>query len=170
MNAEQESVAYFEDRDFLTLRCDSECHVHFNVMPNRPVTEDLKAREFRIGSTWIEAEFDRTYHSLMLNSPSHLTFVAALIQMQKVTYVYSCHRFGFDPDVRQPEVLKVWPTNISITMRDMVTQGERLVHRMDVTAYRKIDERKYLATAKSRIGALQIDASAVIVLLRDACL
>jgi hypothetical protein len=138
-------------------------------MPDRPVKEELRIRQYRIGPHWIEAEFDRTYSSSMVNSPSHLTFVSALIQMQKVTYVYSCHRFGFDPDVRQPEALKIWPTTASITMREMVTDEESLVHRMDFTGYRKIEDRKYLATAVSRIGALQLDASAVILLLNDPC-
>lgn len=150
--------------------CDSECRIDFNVMPDRPVREGLRIREFRLGPNWIEAEFDRTYESSMAESPSHLTFVSALIQMQKVTYVYSCHRFGFDPNVRGPEALKIWPTDLSIVMRDMVTDEKRLVHRMDFTSYRKMRDRKYLATAKSRVGPLQIDASAMICLLRDPCL
>jgi hypothetical protein len=147
----------------------SECHISFNVMPDRSVREELRIREFRVGHNWIEAEFDRTYYSAMLNSPSHLTFVAALVQMQKVTYVYSCHRFGFDPDVRSPESLKIWPTNATIIMRDLVRDDERLVHRMDFTGYRKLETRKYMATATSRIGVLHIDATAMIVLLKDPC-
>ncbi len=148
----------------------SETHIAFNVMPDRPVREQLRMRQFRVGATWIEAEFDRTYSSSMLNSPSHLTFVAALVQMQKITYVYCCHRLGFDPDVNKPEVLKIWPTHTNITMRDLVRAEENLVHRMDFRVFRRLDQMKYLATATSRIGVLQIDASAMIHLLRAQCL
>ena len=145
----------------------SVCGIAFNVMPDRPVHEELRIREFRIGADWIEAEFDRSYQSSMINSPSHLTFVSALIQMQKITYVYACSRFGFDPTVTATECLKVWPTNVNIVMRDLVREEEGLVHRMDFTGFRKVDARKYLATATSRIGVLQIDASAMLLLLRD---
>jgi hypothetical protein len=168
-DAQQTASPQFAQNKTRVVSCNSECHVLFNVMPDRSVKEELRITEFRIGPTWIEAEFDRTYHSSMLNSPSHLTFVSALIQMQKVTYVYSCHRFGFDLDVRQPEVLKVWPTSLSIGMRDLVTDETRLIHRMDFAGYRKIENRKYLATAISRIGVLQIDGSAMITLLREPC-
>ena len=148
----------------------SETHIAFNVMPDRPVREQLRMRQFRVGATWIEAEFDRTYSSSMLNSPSHLTFVAALVQMQKITYMYCCHRLGFDPDVNKPEVLKIWPTHTNITMRDLVREEGNLVHRMDFRVFRRLDQVKYLATATSRIGVLQIDASAIIHLLRAPCL
>ena len=61
----------------------SSCHVGFNVMPDRAIREELVIPEFRVGQTWIEAEFDRTYSSSMLNSPSHLTFVSALVQLAR---------------------------------------------------------------------------------------
>lgn len=163
------SAAVLGPQAFQRVQHSSACHVSFNVMPNRAVREELRIREFRVGPTWIEAEFDRTYHSSMLNSPSHLTFVSALIQMQKITYVYSCHRFGFDPNLRRPESLKVWPIALSVLMHEMVTHEKRLVHRMDFTSYRKIENRKYLATARTTIGPLQIDGSAMILLLRDPC-
>jgi hypothetical protein len=147
--------------------CDSVCGLNFNVMPGRPVKEELSMKEFRIGTDWIEAEFDRKYYSSMLNSPNHLTFIAALIQMQKVTYVFACHRLGFVPDVRGPEVLKVWPTRVAVTMRDLVREEKSLVHRMDFTVFRRVEARKYLATTKSHIGILQIDASAMIMPLRE---
>jgi hypothetical protein len=158
-----------EDASVRRIEDSSECLITFNVMPERGVTEELRIREFRVGPKWIEAEFDRTYSTSMLNSPSHLTFVSALIQMQKVTYVYACHRFGFDPDVRKQEVLKIWPTDLSIGMRELVREDQKLVHRMDVKGFRKLEPRKFLATATSRIGALQIDGSALIMLLRDPC-
>jgi hypothetical protein len=145
----------------------SVCTVAFNVMPGRPLQEELRIREFRIGADWIEAEFDRSYQSSMINSPSHLTFVSALIQIQKVTYVYACHRLGFNPTVTDTECLKVWPTSVNIVMRDLVREEEGLVHRMNFTGFRKVDTRKYLAVATSRIGILQIDASAMLMLLRD---
>jgi hypothetical protein len=144
------------------------CSVVFNVMPGRAVKEDLRIREFRIGADWIEAEFDRSYSSEMLNSPSHLTFIAALIQMQKVTYVYCCYRLGFDPNPILGEHLKIWPTSVTVTMRDLVTEESRLVHRMEFQSFRKLNANKYLAVARSTIGVLQIDASALVMLLQDS--
>jgi hypothetical protein len=151
----------------LSITDSSVCSIGFNVMPGRPVQEELRIREFRIGADWIEAEFDRSFQSSMVNSPSHLTFVSALVQMQKITYVYACSRFGFNPAVTDTECLKVWPTNINIVMRDLVREEEGLVHRMDFTGFRKLEARKYLATATSRIGVLQIDGSAMLLLLQD---
>ena len=146
----------------------SKCHISFNVMPERSVTEELTMREFRIGKTWIEAEFDRDYKSEMLSSPTHLTFVSALIQMQKVTYVYCCSKFGFPIDVAGNECLKVWPTDVHISMPGMVTIESGLVHRMDFIGFRKIEPRKYLAIAKSNISnTLEINASAIIQLLQE---
>jgi hypothetical protein len=147
--------------------CDSIYGLNFNVMPGRPVKEELSMKEFRVGPDWIEAEFDRKYYSSMLNSPNHLTFIAALIQMQKVTYVYACHRLGFVSDVKGPEVLKVWPTSVNVTLRDLVREEKSLVHRMDFTVFRRVEARKYLATTKSRIGIMRIDASAMIMPLRE---
>ena len=148
----------------------SECNVEFNVMPDRSVREALRIREFRIGPNWIEAEFDRSYDSDMLNSPSHLTFVSALIQMQKVTYVYACHRFGFSVDVFQPEALKIWPTDVRVTMPGLVRDEKYLVHRMDFIGFRQVGVHAHFATATSRIGVLCIEGSAMIQLLRQPCL
>ncbi len=153
-----------------TLPDGSQCHVAFNVMPERGVTETLRMREFRIGETWIEAEFERTYLTEMLSSPSHLTFVSALVQMQKITYVYCCHRFGFPLDLTSEEALKIWPTDIHVRMRNLVSEEAALVHRLDITGFRRMDTHKYFASTSSTVnGTLQIDASALIHLLRDPC-
>lgn len=143
----------------------SECEIVFNVMPNRPVREQLKMREFRIGATWIEAEFDRSYHSSMLNSPSHLTFIAALIQMQKIVYVYSCHKLRLDPDVEKSETLKIWPTSASLTMKDLVREEKSIVHRIDFHAFRKVESKKYFTRLTSIVGIMEIDVSGIIILL-----
>jgi hypothetical protein len=152
------------------LEARSECSVSFNVMPNRPVREELRIHEYRIGPNWIEAQFDRTYYTSMVNSPTHLTFVAALVQMQKITYVYACRRFGFSSDLRDTEALKIWPTDVQVSMRDLVRDETQLVHRMEFTTFRKLAHRKYLAVATSSIGALRIDGSAMIILLSEPCL
>jgi len=131
------------------------------------VREVLRIGRFRIGEDWIEAEFDRSYQSSMINSPSHLTFISALIQTQKVIYVYACHRFGFNPSVAESECLKVWPTSVQVVMRDQVREEEGLVHRIDFTGFRKVEPRKYLVTVTCRIGILQIDGTAILLLLRD---
>src|SRR5579884_1602489 len=65
--------------------------IQFNVMPARPVSETLRPKEYRIWNRYIEAEFDREYYSSMLNSPDHLIFLTALIQVQRIVYIYLCH-------------------------------------------------------------------------------
>lgn len=138
-------------------------------MPGRSVTESLNMRRFLIGPTWIEAEFDRSYESEMLDSPSHLTFISALIQMQKITYVYCCSKFGFKIDVDKPEHLKVWPTSLDIKMPAMVTEDQKIIHRLDFLSFRKVERYKYFIEVQSAIGnILKIDAGAIIQLLRPS--
>ena len=67
MDADVVALAHLPDTHYRVAKCDSACHVNFNVMPDRPVSEERKIREFRIGPTWIEAEFDGTCHYSMLN-------------------------------------------------------------------------------------------------------
>ncbi|RVT48112.1 hypothetical protein [Rubrivivax albus] len=137
-------------------------------MPERHVLEELHVREFRIGGTWIEAQFDRTYQSAMLNSPSHLTFIAALVQMQKLTYVYACNRLGLNADVHAAEALKVWPTSLSISLRDMVVDEKALVQRIEFTEFRKLSRNKFHAKARSEVGPIAIDATAMIIVIGEA--
>jgi hypothetical protein len=146
----------------------SVCTLQFNVMPGREVREDVEIRQYRIGRMWIEAEFDRRYESTMLHSPSHLTFVAALVQMQKIAYVFCCHRLGFDPDVSQPEHLKIWPTDLTISMTDLVRTERGLVHRMEFSLFKRLGPTKYVAVATTRIGdGLVINGRIMIQLLRE---
>ncbi|MEM7192787.1 MAG: hypothetical protein AAF405_07985, partial [Pseudomonadota bacterium] len=88
----------------------------FNVMPERPVKEVLHIREYRLGDHYAEAHFDRSYHSSMLKSPSHLIFLSAVAHLQKIVYVYACHHLGLEYDPHGPEKLKIWPTTVNIEM------------------------------------------------------
>lgn len=147
---------------------DSQCLVSFNVMPGREVSETLTMKKYTVGEGWIEAEFDRAYQSAMLNSPSHLTFIAACIQMQKIIYVYCCSQFGLSTDVHGPEQLKVWPTSIHISMPKMVIEEAGIRHRIEFTEFRKIDHQKYFCAVKSKIsGLVTIDSSGIISLIEE---
>src|SRR4051812_49354203 len=74
----------------------SEVELTFNVMPNRPVTEKLKIREYRLWDRYAEATLDREYFSSMEKSPNHLVFLTACAHFQKICYVYLTHEFGFE--------------------------------------------------------------------------
>ncbi|MEE9190044.1 MAG: hypothetical protein V3U16_04670 [Candidatus Neomarinimicrobiota bacterium] len=128
-------------------------NVSFNVMPDRPVEEKLHVREYRIWDSGIEAIFDRSFHTTMDKSPSHLTFITALIHMQKMLYVYMCHDQNIEYDPFKPEKLKIWPTILSIDMPKLVTKSENISHKMwikDVSPMTKSNH--YLVTADTVVG------------------
>ncbi len=140
--------------------------IQFNVMPERPVSEILRPKEYRIWNRYIEAEFDRQYYSSMLSSPDHLIFLTSLIQVQRMVYIYMCHERRLRYEPLKPELLKVWPTNINVEMPKMVTETSGLVHRLRLTKLRQLDGKRFFAESKSDVnGVIEISASAFIHLL-----
>ena len=65
--------------------------IKFNVMNGKDVEEILFVKEYRIWDNAIETIFDRDYKTDMLNSPSHLTFLSSLTNLQKMVYVFMHH-------------------------------------------------------------------------------
>lgn len=124
----------------------------FNVMPGRPVTETLHIREYRVGEDYIEARFDRTYESEMRNSPSHLIFLSALAHLQKMIYVYGCHRLGLGYDPHGPEVLKIWPTVVRVEMSKMIRDETDLVHRAEFDAFDRVGANRYHLHVRSNVN------------------
>jgi hypothetical protein len=140
--------------------------IQFNVMPERPVSETVRPKEYRIWNRYIEAEFDREYYSSMLNSPDHLIFLTALIQVQRMVYVYVCHEWRLPYEPVKPELLKIWPTTINVEMPKMVIQTTGLVHRLTITRMRQLDEKRFFAESKSDVnGIIEISATAFVYLL-----
>jgi len=133
-------------------------HLEFNVMPGRPVEEDLHVREYRVGERYVEAHFDRTYRSAMKASPSHLIFLSALVHTQKMLYLGLCREFGFDYDPDGPERFKMWPTKVECRIPELIAEERGLVQRLWVRELRRFDATTYRATVETRVGSLAIHA------------
>jgi len=124
----------------------------FNVMPDRPVEEILKIKEYRIWDRCIEARFDREYHSSMDKSPSHLIFLSSLVHLQKMLYVYFCHEFGLPYDPFGPEIIKIWPTKVSVNMPKMITETEDLKHQVIIDNFVETKPNTFYGSSTSFIN------------------
>lgn len=101
----------------------------FNVMPDRPVEETLVVREYRVWDGYIEAVFDRTYKSAMLRSPSHLTFLSALIHGQKLGYLLILNHCGLRYERNDPEFCKMWWTQAYSNIPKLIRQEKEIIQR-----------------------------------------
>ena len=70
--------------------------IGFNVMADRKVEELLYIKEYRVWDNAIETIFDREYYTEMDASPDHLIFLSALVNLQKMVYVYMHHYLGIE--------------------------------------------------------------------------
>jgi hypothetical protein len=153
-------------QDPIVIRDTSTQSLHFNVMPDRPVSETLTAKEYRVWGDCVEAEFDRAYSSSMLNSPDHLIFLTALIQVQRITYLLMCLQLDLPYEPFGPELVKIWPTDIRVSMPKMVTQTAGLVHTLRMTKLKRTGPGRFFAQTISDVsGIIEIEASAVIYVL-----
>jgi len=135
----------------------------FNVMPDRPVREKLLVRKYNVRPRFIEAIFDREYHSSMEKSPSHLIFLTALAHMQKMVYVYFCTEFELGYDPHGPEKLKIWPTHVDVRMPGMITSEKEISHRLWITRLTQKSPEKYFVDLHSVIdGIVTIDVTAML--------
>ncbi len=138
----------------------------FNVMPEMHVEENLYIKEYRVGEMSIDAVFNRSYKSTMIKSPSHLIFLSALVHMQKMLYVYMCHRLELKYDSYSQEILKVWPTGLEIKMPKLVTKCEDIVHHMDIIEVKEVREKVYFVKADSNIeDVIDINGTAMVFIL-----
>ena len=164
-NGEFQSI--FEKPPVSVIKESTSNNVSFNVMPNSEVEEKLHVKEYRLWDNGIEAIFDRSFHTTMDKSPSHLTFITALIHMQKMLYVYMCHFQNIEYDPFKKEKLKVWPTILSIDMPKLVTKSNNISHKMwikDVNPM--IKPNYYLVTADTVIDEdVFINGQAVVIKL-----
>jgi hypothetical protein len=139
-------------------------NLEFNVMPDRPVREALCCCEYRVWDRYVEGEFDREYHSTMLNSPDHLIFLSMLIQCQKLIYVYMCHALRLPYEPSGPELVKIWPTRANVTMQAMVTKGH-VTQCMSVVMLRRISENTYFGQIEATVEHIRIQADTMIYVL-----
>ena len=68
-------------------------------------------------------------YSEMSQSPDHLIFLSTLVHLQKMIYIYLCYEFGLSMKLEENEKLKIWPTNINISMPKMVTKKKDISQR-----------------------------------------
>ena len=138
-------------------------HLTFNVVPNRQVSETLFIKEYRIWDGHIECSFDREYKSAMARSPDHLIFLSSLIHLQKLIYVYMCHRLDLPYDPFEPEVLKVWPTRTDCRIPKLVRERADLIQTFHVQSLTRRSDGNYLLTGLSYSqGCLEISGDATI--------
>ena len=142
-------------------------HLEFNVMPGRPVAEDLRVREYRCAHRYAEALFDRDYRSSMTASPNHLIFLSALVHTQKLLYLALCQEFGFQYDPNGAEKLKMWPTKVECRIPELISQETDMVQKLWVLDVKKFDTRTYRVKIETRIDSLVIVAVVPTFLLED---
>jgi hypothetical protein len=138
----------------------------FNVLPNRSVEEVFYNTSYRATENQVVATFDRTYRSEMEASPSHVIFLSALIQFQKLCYLHVCHRFGWPYDAGEPERAKVWPTDVTCSMPAMVTSEENIHQTFTVSRARYISPKRLHLWANSDVdGIIRLTGQAMIFIL-----
>jgi acyl carrier protein len=130
--------------------------LRFNVMPSRFVQETLFTKEYRIWSGYAEAIFDRDYKSEMVASPDHLIFLTALTHTQKLAYVYMAHELGFSHDPKTTEKFKFWPTDVRVSMPQMVTENENLRQQLWIFDKRHVSGNKFQVKCRSLIASMEI--------------
>ena len=125
--------------------------LRFNVMPNKNVDEEISIKEYRIWDNAIESIFDRKYSTEMIKSPSHLTFLSSLINLQKMVYIYMHHHLSIDYNRDGEEIIKVWPRKIGIDMPKMILKKKNINHLMLIKSIIKIKHNKYKVIANTTI-------------------
>ena len=138
----------------------------FNILPDKNINECLFIKKYRIWDDAIEAVFDRTYTTDMIASPDHLTFISALINLQKMVYIYMHHHLNIKYDPHEEETLKVWPTELNISLPKLLTDVTDITHRLNVKSIRKLNHNKFHIDANTFIeDMLVIKGKALIIKL-----
>ena len=150
----QANPTHAADDQLTVFREQHESHLEFNVMAGRPVREELHVHEYRVGSRYAEAHFDREYHSSMSKSPSHLIFLSTLVHTQKLLYVALCREFGFAYEPKGPERFKLWPTKVSVRIPELIPEEENLVQRLWIVGLQQFNPTTYRARLETRVGSL----------------
>jgi len=109
-----------------TIEENTEHQLSFNVMPSKTVTETVSVLRYDLANNFIRSVFNRTYCSEMRDSPDHYVFWSALMQAQKMAYVYMCWRYGFKYDPYDDERMKIWPTKTECKMSSLMSQNDNV--------------------------------------------
>ena len=144
----------------------SEQNIRFNVMPEKHVSEKVDIKEYRLWDNAIEAVFDRKYETDMLSSPSHLTFLSSLINLQKMVYLFMHYYLSLPYNKDGKELLKVWPGKLEISMPKMILKKKNISHLMIIKSIDKLKENRYRVSADTIIdNSVSISGEALIVVL-----
>lgn len=151
----------YEAGDFQFRRCfedSSSQNLSFNVMPSRPVSESLTPNQYSVGKRIARVIFNRNYETQMEKSPSHLVFLSALVQWQKLIYLVLCEEHGISYNPNGKEVFKIWPTDVRCCLPVMVTDEESLHQDTVVFKQESIGKNKWqieaFSTVNSKLGFL----------------
>jgi len=125
--------------------------LHFNVLPDRGVTEKLHIKEYRTWPKYIEADFDRSYESEMEKSPSHHVFLTAGAHTQKLAYIALAESFGRPYIPSDREFFKIWWTGCYCNIPKMIRTEENLQQVLWVTEIVKTGPKAYSLEVYSRI-------------------
>jgi len=141
-------------------------NIKFNIMSDRYVEENIKILEYRLWDNAIQAVFDREYHTDMLNSPSHLTFLSSLTNLQKMVYVFMHYHLSIDYNKDSKELIKVWPGKLIINMPKMIMKKNNIEHLMIIKSIKKVKEKRYKVCAETIVdNSVAISGEALIVVL-----
>ena len=135
-----------------------DCRCSFNVMPDRPVEETMKVREYRYRKGYVEAHFDREYRSSMSASPSHLIFLTALAHTQKMLYLALCREFDLPYDPQGAELFKMWPTKVEVKIPTLLAQEKDLVQKLWLRSVKRLPNGACRAVIDTRVDTMQIHA------------
>jgi len=165
-NDMNETCEVADGLEILPERHDSNCR--FNVMPDRPVEETLKVREYRCGPGYVEAHFDREYRSSMASSPSHLIFLTALAHTQKMLYLALCREFSLPYDPKGAELFKMWPTKIEVKIPTLLAQEKDCVQQLWLRSVKKLPNGARRAVIDVRVDTMTIKAVVPIFMLDES--
>ena len=141
----------------------SKSSITFNVLPGKNVKEDIIVKKYILKKRSIEAIFDRRYYSEMSQSPDHLIFLSTLVHLQKMIYIYLCYEFGLSMKLENNEKLKIWPTNINISMPKMITKKKDISQIIKIKSLRKTGNKTYFGKCESSIeDIVTISADALV--------
>lgn len=146
----------------------SQIQSRFNVMPGKNVEETLHIKEYRIRNRYIEATFDRTYHSEMKRSPDHLVVTTMQVHTQKMLYAYFCHELGLPYDPYGSELLKIWVTSFNVRLTRLIRENANLIQTMTINSVEKLSASSYQINLTTSVTEdTQIDAMVMIYVISD---
>lgn len=154
-DALDDALKTYEAGDFNFRRSfkDNSSHtLGFNVMPNKHVHESLAPAEYSVGKRIARVIFNREYDTQMEKSPSHLIFLSALVQWQKLIYLVMCEEHDFPYNPNGKELFKIWPTDVRCCLPVLVRDEEQLHQDTVVFKHERVDENKWMIEAFSTVN------------------